>query len=65
MWIPEDKNDCALEADILFSVCENELNAATWVLLLIGVLTIATTDEVLLPAIDGELDETSLWLLPT
>lgn len=65
MWIPEDENDFALEADILLSDCEFELNAATWVLVLIGMLTTATTDEVLLSAIDGELDETTSRLLPT
>ena len=65
MWIPEDENDFALEADILLSDCEFELNAATWVLVLIGMPTTATTDEVLLSAIDGELDDTASWLLTT
>lgn len=36
IWILEDENDCALEADVLFSACENELNSATWVLVLVG-----------------------------
>lgn len=65
MWIPEDENDFALEADILLSDCEFELNAATWVLVLTWMLTTATTDEVLLSVIDGELDDTTSWLLTT
>lgn len=65
MWIPEDENDFALEADILLSDCEFELNAAIWVLVLTWMLTTATTDEVLLSVIDGELDDTTSWLLTT